>query len=102
MASSRQWLQKQFQSTGIQIDSAALKKLAAIIESDTDPLHLIHRLLDKVETGNFLYVHLFPLFFSSFAFLLDFPLFGVDRSHRELQSSVTCLFLMISMRRTQK
>lgn len=48
---SRQWLQKQFQSTGIQIEGAALKALASIIEEAEEPEQIVHQLLDKVETG---------------------------------------------------
>jgi len=50
---TRQWLQKQFQSSGIQIDSASLKQLAKTIEATTNPEDLLAALLDEIETSMF-------------------------------------------------
>ena len=50
---TRQWLQKQFQSSGIQIDSSSLKQLAKTIEATTNPEDLLAALLDEIETSTY-------------------------------------------------
>jgi len=53
---TRQWLQKQFQSSGIQIDSSSLKQLAKTIEATTNPEDLLAALLDEIETSTCIYL----------------------------------------------
>ena len=47
----KQWLQKQFQSSGIQAEPAALTKLVDIVEQLDDPEAFLHELLDEIETS---------------------------------------------------
>lgn len=48
---TKQWLQKQFQSSGIQIEPAALTKLVGVVEEVDDPEQFLHELLDEIETS---------------------------------------------------
>lgn len=48
---TRQWLQKQFQSSGIQIEPAALAKLVTIVETVDNPEALLSLILDEIETS---------------------------------------------------
>lgn len=47
---TRQWLQKQFQPTGIQLESAALAKLVRVVEEAERPEAIVNSLLDEIET----------------------------------------------------
>jgi DNA polymerase epsilon subunit 2 len=52
-SSVRFWLQKQFQTSGIQTESSALKLLATYLEDESntsDPEHILGDLLDDIET----------------------------------------------------
>ena len=51
MASTRVWLQKRFQTSGIQAESAALKLLVPALEDYADPSGMLGLLLDHVETS---------------------------------------------------
>lgn len=48
---SKQWLQRQLQSSGIKIDSAALTELASFIEDIDQPEHFLNVVLDEIERG---------------------------------------------------
>lgn len=48
---TKQWLQKQFQSSGIQIEPAALIRLIGVVEEVDDPEQFLHELLDEIETS---------------------------------------------------
>jgi hypothetical protein len=48
---TKQWLQKQFQSSGIQIEPAALIRLVGVVEEVEDPEQFLHELLDEIETS---------------------------------------------------
>ena len=48
---TKQWLQKQFQSSGIQIEPAALTRLVGVVEEVEDPEQFLHELLDEIETS---------------------------------------------------
>ena len=48
---TKQWLQRQFQSSGIQAEPAALTKLAQVLEEVDDAEGLLHALLDEVESS---------------------------------------------------
>lgn len=50
-AVTRQWLQKQLQSSGIQTESTALKQLAKTLESTARPEELLTSLLDHFESS---------------------------------------------------
>lgn len=45
------WLRKQFFSSGIQAEAAALNRLAHVLEEAEDPEALLHALLDDIETS---------------------------------------------------
>ena len=47
----KQWLQKQFTSSGVQLDPAALNKLVMIVAEVDDPEKFLGTLLDEIETG---------------------------------------------------
>jgi hypothetical protein len=47
----KQWLQKQFTSSGVQLDPAALNKLVTIVADVEDPEKFLGTLLDEIETG---------------------------------------------------
>lgn len=55
---TKQWLQKQFQSSGIQTEPAALAKLVDVVEQIDDPESFLHELLDEIETSK----SRFPIF----------------------------------------
>lgn len=48
---TKRWLQKQFQSSGIQTEPAALARLVEVVEAIDDPQELINELLDEIETS---------------------------------------------------
>jgi hypothetical protein len=48
---SKQWLQRQLQSSGIKVDSAALTELASFIEDIDQPEHFLNAVLDEIERG---------------------------------------------------
>ena len=50
---TKQWLQKQFQSSGIQTEPAALARLVTVIEEINDPERFLRELLDEIETSTF-------------------------------------------------
>lgn len=53
---SKQWLQRQLQSSGIKIESAALTELASFIEEIDEPDHFLNAVLDEIERGGFVEV----------------------------------------------
>jgi len=52
---TKQWLQKQFQSSGIQAEPAALARLAEVLDQSDDAEHFLHSLLDDIETSKSLH-----------------------------------------------
>jgi hypothetical protein len=48
---SKQWLQRQFQSSGIKVDSAALTELASFVENIDEPEQFLDAVLDEIERG---------------------------------------------------
>ena len=46
---TKQWLQRQFQSSGIQIEPTALVQLMTVVEEIDDPERFLHALLDEIE-----------------------------------------------------
>lgn len=48
---TRQWLQKQFRTSGLQLDAAALGHLVENIQDLEDPEEFIHRLMDEACSG---------------------------------------------------
>ena len=47
----KQWLQKQFTSSGVQLEPAALTKLVQVVQEVEKPEAFLHSLLDEIETG---------------------------------------------------
>ena len=47
----KQWLQKQFRSSSIQVEPAALTKLAQVVADVDKPEDFLKTLLDEIETG---------------------------------------------------
>lgn len=48
---TRQWLQRQFQTSGIQIESAALTELAKTVEVTSNAEEMLSSLLDEIESS---------------------------------------------------
>lgn len=47
----QRWLQKQFQTSGIQLEPAALGRLVSVIDDVDKPEELVQTLLDEIEGG---------------------------------------------------
>ena len=51
LRATRQWLQKQFKTSGIQLDSAALARLVREVQDVEDPEDYVHAFIEEVETS---------------------------------------------------
>lgn len=51
LRATRVWLQKQFKTSGIQLDPAALEQLVEVVQDVPDPEEYVHALIEEVEAG---------------------------------------------------
>ena len=50
---TRQWLQKQFRTSGLQLDAAALGHLVENIQDLDDPEDFVHQLMDEASSRTY-------------------------------------------------
>ena len=51
LRATKLWLQKQFKTSGIQLDPAALEELVRAVQDVPDPEEYVHSLIEEIETG---------------------------------------------------
>lgn len=51
LRATKLWLQKQFKTSGIQLDPAALEELVRAVQDVPDPAEFVDSLIDEIETG---------------------------------------------------
>jgi hypothetical protein len=51
LRATRNWLQKQFKTSGIQLDPKALDRLVIAAQDAADPEQLVHGIIDEIETS---------------------------------------------------
>jgi hypothetical protein len=51
LRATKLWLQKQFRTSGIQLDPQALEQLVQVVQDVPDPEEFVHSLIDEIETG---------------------------------------------------
>ena len=51
LRATKVWLQKQFKTSGIQLDPAALEELVRAVQDVPDPEEYVHSVIEEVETG---------------------------------------------------
>jgi hypothetical protein len=51
LRATKLWLQKQFKTSGIQLDPRALEQLVQAVQDVPDPEEFVHSLIDEIETG---------------------------------------------------
>lgn len=51
LRATRIWVQKQFQTSGLQLEPAALEELVRAVQDVPDPEEYVHSLIEEVETG---------------------------------------------------
>ena len=51
LRATKLWLQKQFKTSGIQLDPAALEQLVEAVQDVPDPEEYVHSLLEEIESG---------------------------------------------------
>ncbi len=44
------WLQKQFRTSGIQLDPQALEQLVQVVQDVSDPEEFVHTLIDEIQS----------------------------------------------------
>ena len=51
LRATKLWLQKQFKTSGIQLDPAALDELVRAVQDVDDPLAFVDSLIEEIESG---------------------------------------------------
>lgn len=51
LRATKLWLQKQFKTSGIQLDPAALDELVRAVQDVDDPLAFVESLIEEIESG---------------------------------------------------
>ena len=51
LRATKVWLMKQFKTSGVQLDPAALEELVRAVQDVPDPEEYVHNLIEEIETG---------------------------------------------------